>query len=466
MHPYFALSLWLILVTWLVLSDPARDGKVSAALWIPLTWLFIVGTRLPSQWLGGVGNSENAAAAIEDGNPVDRTIYLLLMTTAVVVLLRRRVQWREVLWNNLAVVALLGYSLLSVLWSELPLVAFKKWFRDLGVYLTILIVLSDSEPRRALRVVLRRLCYLIIPLSILLVKYFPELARDYDPWSGAASFIGATTSKNMLGVACLMSGIFFFWETARIWSKRRHARTKSLIALNLAFLAMTLWLLNLSNSATSRLCAAIGFCVILLAEFRPALLRAGLPILIGTYVFVEFVLGIDIRSTVASSVGRDPSLTGRTQIWEVVLGAVTNPILGTGYETFWLGPRLLEVWRKTGIVGLNNAHNGYLELYLNLGLVGLGVLSWILIDKYRVASKRLSGGDEISSLCLCFWTIVVFYNFTEAAFKSQLLFFVFLLGSIVVTANGPQSGKAPDDRLGGRKRAVPNFQGRVVGIRS
>jgi O-antigen ligase len=65
-----------------------------------------------------------------------------------------------------------------------------------------------------------------------------------------------------------------------------------------------------------------------------------------------------------------------------------NPVLGAGYECFWLGPRLLRVWQQFG--GLNEAHNGYLEVYLNLGIAGLFLLSVFLIASYRTICRRLS----------------------------------------------------------------------------
>ena len=56
MPPFLALFLWFILLLALLCWDPARDRKTSPALWVPVIWLFIVGSQLPSQWLGGHGD--------------------------------------------------------------------------------------------------------------------------------------------------------------------------------------------------------------------------------------------------------------------------------------------------------------------------------------------------------------------------------------------------------------------------
>src|SRR5208282_5879127 len=107
------------------------------------------------------------------------------------------------------------------------------WFRDLGNYVVILVVLSDPHPVDAVRALLRRLCYLLVPLSIVLIKYFPFVGRQYSDWSGASFIVGVTTSKNMLGVVCLVSGLFFFWDTIARRGNRKARGAKLTILLNL-----------------------------------------------------------------------------------------------------------------------------------------------------------------------------------------------------------------------------------------
>src|SRR4029077_1554222 len=125
------------------------------------------------------------------------------------------------------------FALVSVVWSDFPFIAFKRWFRDLGSYFVVLVVLSDPHPLEAVRTLLRRFCFLSIPLSVLLVKYYPYLAKSYGIWSGIPEYIGATTSKNMLGNVCMLSGFFFFWDTVTRWSRRKERRNKWIIRLNL-----------------------------------------------------------------------------------------------------------------------------------------------------------------------------------------------------------------------------------------
>ena len=114
--------------------------------------MFIVGSRLPSQWLGV---RWGAARRLEEGNPLDRT-YFILMLLAIGILISRSFKW-GVFRAQPCSDGISSFALLSVIWSDFPFVAFKRWFRDLGNYLVILVVLSDPRPLEAVRTVLRRL---------------------------------------------------------------------------------------------------------------------------------------------------------------------------------------------------------------------------------------------------------------------------------------------------------------------
>jgi len=431
MPPFLALLLWLVLLLGLLRYDPAKDAGTSAALWVPLTWMFIVGSRLPAQWLGGqVGT---AAGSLEEGNPLDRTVFFVLILLAIGILILRSFNWGDFVARNVALVAFVSFALVSVLWSDFPLVSFKRWFRDLGNYIVILVVLSDPRPLEAVHTLLRRLCYLLIPLSILLIKYYSYLGRAYSEWTGAAEYIGAMTSKNMLGVVCLISGIFFFWDTVTRWSDRKERRTKRIIMVNFAFIAMTLWLMNLSDSATSRVCLVIGCLVIVAAHSswakrHPGFLKVLIPASFCLYLILAF--GFNINGELAGAVGRDPTLTDRTTIWSSLLNMRTNPVVGTGYESFWLGPRHQPIWQVFG--PLNESHNGYLEVYLNLGLIGVFLLVGLLIISYRNVCRQFTSSPTLATLNIALWTIMLFYNMTEAAFKYHLMWVTFLLVAIAV----------------------------------
>ena len=437
MPPTLALFLWMLLLLLLLLADPAKEPSTSQALWVPVIWIFIVASQLPSQWF--FGSVRMSAQAFEEGNPLDRTIFTVLILMAIGILRSRSFKWGSLFSRNSALMAFLFFTLVSVVWSDFPLVALKRWFRDLGSYLVILVVLSDPRPLAAVRTVLRRLGYSLISLSIMLNKYYPQISKHYDRWTGVGDYAGATTSKNMLGLLCLVIGLFFFWDTVTRWPERKQQRTKRIIVVDLAFLAMTLWLLYTAHSTTSTVCTALGCLVIAganskLFQRHPALLKALIPASFCLYLILD--LGLGMNGSMAQAVGKDPTLTDRTKIWAFLLSMHTNPLIGTGYQSFWLGSRLEWFWQNSGLGHLNEAHNGYLEVYLELGLIGVSLFLGFLLAAYRTLCRKLTTAPSLAVLGLATWMCLVFYNMSEAAFEGGLLYTLFLMTGIALPERG------------------------------
>src|SRR4029077_1324316 len=108
----------------------------------------------------------------------------------------------------------------------------------------------------------------------------------------------------------------------------------------------------------------------------------------------------------------------------------TNPIFGVGFESFWLGDRLLQLYEGRG-VSPNEAHNGYLETYLSLGLVGLFMLVGLLIATFHKIRLGLFKNFEWGRFQLGFFMALVLYNLTEVSFRGpNTLWLVFYITAI------------------------------------
>jgi exopolysaccharide production protein ExoQ len=455
MSPSVALLLWAVLLVGLLCLDRGREPKNSAALWVPVIWLFFLGSRGPSMWLG-TSEVSDRAQALEEGNPLDRAVVLVLILLVIGILASRSFRWSNFIAQNFALALFLAFTLSSVAWSDFPVATFKKWFRDLGAYLVVMVVLSDRRPLEAVRTVLRRLCYLLIPLSIVLIKYYPYLGKTFSSWGGQ-EYTGVSTSKNMLGALCLVSGIFFFWDITALWHQRSKAHVRPVILVDFAFIGMTLWLLNVSQSTTSTICLAIGCLVIAGAhsEFgrrHPGWIKALAPM--SFFLYLILTVGFGLGGRLNEAVGKSADMSDRTRIWQVVLSAPINPVLGTGYQTFWVGPRTQWVWARLSGNNIMEAHNGYIQIYLDLGLIGVFFLFVFLIATYRKICERLKPLTPLGSLSLGLWTLLLFYNITEASFEVNLLLVVFLLTAIPVAGHAEDRlpASAPPRRLCGTAR--------------
>ena len=135
------------------------------------------------------------------------------------------------------------------------------------------------------------------------------------------------------------------------------------------------------------------------------------------------------------AMGRNPDLTGRTDIWRTVIPMVPNSMLGAGFETFWCGPRK-KIFHDTfgGMSMANEAHNGYIEVYLNLGWLGVGLIALILWHSYRTAVSAFRRDSSLGPLLVAYVPALVAYNIGEAGFRMLSLPWFFLLLSTLAAA--------------------------------
>jgi len=156
---------------------------------------------------------------------------------------------------------------------------------------------------------------------------------------------------------------------------------------------------------------------------------------------------------VVGALGRDMTLTGRTEIWQRVLSVDINPLFGVGYYSFWLVKRI--DWIALGwMFQLNEAHNGYIETYLNGGWVGLALLGALLITSLRRVVGDAVHGRDREAFLLAFAVILVIYNVSESAFNR--LTPIWVIGLLAMTvfpraervAGGEGARSGPEHRVG------------------
>ena len=200
----------------------------------------------------------------EEGSPLDACFIFALLIAGVCVLLTRQVPFAEIVRNNGWLVIFVTYCFISILWSDFPLISFKRWIKMFGHPIMALIVLTEPNPEEALIQLMKRCAYVIVPVSVLFIKYFLDLGVRYDPWTGAQMRVGITTGKNELGAVCLIFGFFFFWYLLQIWRTERSARRRNELRLIAGFLLMIGWLFWKAHSATSIICFFVGIMVVVL----------------------------------------------------------------------------------------------------------------------------------------------------------------------------------------------------------
>src|SRR5262249_43241490 len=187
----------------------------------------------------------------ESGSALDRWVLTALAIAAIIVLARRRFDWWGSLRLHRWLLVLVVYMFLSTFWSDITLIALKRWMRDLIVLIMALVVMSDINPRQALASLLRRCAYVLVPFSLVLIKYYPLLGRRYGRWSGIEMWTGVTGQKNELGRLCMISIFFLLWT---FYQRRREHATAGMRYQrwgDLTVIAIAVYLLIGADSATS-----------------------------------------------------------------------------------------------------------------------------------------------------------------------------------------------------------------------
>ena len=424
-----ALLLTICLIIFLFRRDIRERPNVTGALWLPLIWMFIICSRQPSEWLGLFGLNLGGKS-LEEGSPFDACIYFSLIAAGIYVLNKRHVQLAEILRNNQWLTIFFIYCFLAIFWSDYPFVSFKRWIKVIGHPVMALIILTEADPIEALTTLMKRCAYVVVPISITFIRYFPEWGRAFDQWNGMPMNTGITTDKNALGCDCLILGFVLFWRFLQVRQMERgRDRRQELILIGI-FLAAIWWLLSQAHSSTSSVSLVMSASVLWILGLRSINKR-----LVGTYLILAVIAiaiaqGIfGLYDYVLHFLNKNSTLTDRTLLWSELLKFKINPIFGTGFESFWLGQRREALWSKLWWQP-NEAHNGYLETYLNLGLVGLFLFVGLLAIVYAKARAELFRNFELGRFRLAFLLAIVVYNWTEAAVKniSPMWFLFYIIG--------------------------------------
>lgn len=443
MPPKIALLLCICFILYLFKIDSKRKPDVSSALWIPLVWMMIVASRMVSLWLNQATDSATPGAYLE-GSPIDRAIFVILIVVGVFILCKRKIDWLHIVQRNVWLCLFFTYCGISILWSDFPFVSFKRYVKGIGNLIMVLVVLTEPDPVEAVKRMFRRCAYVLIPLSVLFIKYYPHLGRIYHRYSGGLSFTGVTTNKNSLGQLCLVCGLFFFWNIVSVWRNKNISFEKKEVLVQILIFIMILLLLIKTNSATSLLCFIVGSCtfiVIGMSVFR----KNGKYIVLISLCFLPFLLlGFDfLLSLAVDSTGHSETFWGRVSFWPELIDLMgASPLIGTGYDSFWLGDRMERLWDKYWWRP-TEAHNGYVETFLELGLIGLFLLIGVIIVAYRNICRELMFDFDYGRFRLALLVIALFFNVTESAFKGlHLIWFIFVL----IAVDCPRMSTSTDSR--------------------
>ena len=443
MPPALASVIYIGAAVWLFWWDFKQKPNVTGALWLPLIWLFIIMSRFVSTWLELLG-LHLGGSSMEEGSPVDALAALVLIVGGMRVLARRGFSLAEFVRHNRWVTIFLIYSFLAVIWSDFMFISFKRWFKILGQPIMVLILFTEPDFETALITLMKRCAYVVVPISFLFIKYYPELGRGFSEWTGQGTNRGITMGKNELGVDCLILGFFFVWYLLKVLKLEKSKFRRNELLLCAVFLGAIWWLMMQAQSSTSLVSWVVGVLIMLalgLRVVRKEHVGTLLLLMVAVCALAEYVFSVS--DLFFEILGKDRTLTDRTLVWRDCLSIPINPILGVGFESFWLGERQ-EIMNAKWYWHPNEAHNGYLETYLNLGLVGLFILIALLLATFWKSRRELLTNFHFGRFRIAFLIALLIYNWTEASFKAlHPMWFVFYIVALDYPKSEPEAIPEP-----------------------
>lgn len=336
---------------------------------------------------GRSGFVENTLEQAAEGSQTFRMIVGLIYLVSIFLCLRRSALLFALLRENLPVALLTGLAVASTIWSVDPMLTLRRAFAVCGGTAFALFLVMYFPPERLLRLIAWSLGIVAV-FSLAAVFVMPDYGIQSGPRAG--DWRGVLGHKSTLGRVMIVGALAFL-----VLAIRRRASLSSLAPW--AALGLCLFLVVMSQSRTAWL---IGAILILLIPAAQLVQRTHWTVT-SVAVFTAMVVGI-VGAQIASEtlfqlLGRDATLTGRTVVWSTAMEfGIQRPILGYGYKVFWLSEPGEEMAQMlNNFVG--NGHNGFLDLWLELGLVGLALfLVSVYMTLKRVMHRLATGGDPLA----------------------------------------------------------------------
>ncbi|MEN0111368.1 MAG: O-antigen ligase [Planctomycetota bacterium] len=313
---------------------------------------------------------------IEDGSTIRKLVIVAygMLGLASLVFARDRA-WNVRPATLVMIAALLAWAALSSSWSVEPGLSRKR------LVVAGLILTGSLGFARLLRPNELLMVALLTFTAFVGFSLTADVAAGGRPWESDYRFTG-TLHPNIQAAYCGLLCLAAFCQPAPFG---RRWITRGLLAFGVLALVAT-------QSRTSLLALAVGFVMAWLISLGGRTRWLGASLLVSAAAVATIVVsslgdGGRRRLTDAVLLGRTEqasSLTGRVPLWEELAGyAATRPLTGYGYETFWTPDRIAEVM-KSQQWALQSAHNGYFELVLQLGWVGLALATAFVLSGANV----------------------------------------------------------------------------------
>lgn len=327
---------------------------------------------------------------------------------------------------------LAGWLLVSALFTPNPGTGLRQGIVQIIVMLNAYLVLHLPRDEQAFAKAGLWAVALALGLSYFGVLFRPaagihQMGDLLEPFLSGL-WRGHFIHKNAASAAMVVAVFYALYLHARGW------RLSGWV-LGLAALVFLVQTGGKTSLATLPLVIIVVFCIEKLPFWRWLIVLGGLA------VFNTIVLGVTFQPDFAEAIaalGIDPSFTNRTDIWRIAMAAASEvQATGMGLHAFWgsdqnlFGGGLIETWAYAA----GSAHNGFIDVALNIGLPGLMlVIAIFVIAPLRNLGPAFAGSNSpaLTRLFARIWLFGIINACLESLFfaRSGILWFCFVMACI------------------------------------
>jgi len=234
------------------------------------------------------------------------------------------------------------------------------------------------------------------------------------PWV-EKNYLGANMTRGLVVMMCA-----FAMRPSRGW-----------IWVPMGLLCFALVLMSTSKTALLASLMSIGLFLVIRVFRRFPFLR--IPVMyffvagISGFLFCMFV----IPEAMLELIGKDPTLTGRTDIWDLLIMSIKEkPLLGYGYGVYWQDPLGPSYWVRTALEwGVPSAHNGWIETWLSVGAVVVGLFALHFVITLLLALDRIKNGGVET-----YWVVLSTLVFLGVSMSESMILAQNDLGWVIFVA--------------------------------
>ena len=350
---------------------------------------------------------------VAEGDLVLQLLFAVVyVITSMLITRRWRIAVRAIMKEKL-LLAIVGIALASAIWSDVPTLTIRRGIAAIGTSLFGVYLATRYSLKEQLRLLAWTLGIATL-LSLVFALALPSYGvHQADFFAGA--WRGIYVHKNALGrMICLSILVFLLLS---IWGEK--SRWFAWAGFGLSAIIL------LKSTSATPLFSFLSVLA-LLPLYSVLQWRHPLALFIftmGVTLTASITLLLTISAeTILGAYGRDLTFTGRTELWFALIEWIQKrPWLGYGYSAFWLGKNG-EVQNLSNAIGWTPAyaHNGYLQLLLDLGLLGTGVIVLgFLLSFSRALIWARSNPTAEGIFPLVYFTFLLPYNVTDSIILQQ-----------------------------------------------